>query len=121
MKQLSEIYKTSRQTMYEKSKHPDLQQFIVVEGKGRKLLPEGLNVLNVLMADSRVKLEPNKQIDASVNEYLDKYIKSLQSQIEVLMKDKELLQATVNDLIVNQRMLLAPPEKKGFIAKWFKK
>lgn len=120
---LAKMYKCTRNTIYTKLEHQDIKQFIIKDNKGLKLLPEGLNMLNVLFGESKVTHE-NQQIntplnnkETSENEYIDKYVKALESQIDELKLDKEKL---FNEL-TEQRKVLQLYAGEVVENKWWKK
>jgi hypothetical protein len=94
---LAEMYETTRQTVNEKFKLEELKPYIIEDKKGKKLITEGLNVFNLIMADSKVK--PLHQVDSQVDspvtpeniDYLTCYIDTLKTHINLLQKEKEYL------------------------------
>lgn len=98
VQQLSKMYSCTRQTIYSKLEHEAIQQFLHKDDKGLKLIPEGLNVLNTIISDSKIRHDTqqvNNELDTKhteKNEYIDMYINTLKAQIEELKLDKEKLQ-----------------------------
>lgn len=120
VQKLAKMYNTTRQTIYTKLEHENIKPFVIIDEKGKKLLPDGINALNSLLSDSKVNIQKDTNLDNSVTSYIDKYIDDLKSQIERLENDKQRLYFELEQ----QRkvfLLAAPPPKKGFIAKLFKK
>lgn len=122
VKELAGMYGCTRVTVYKKLKHEDIKEYLHKDEKGLKLQQEGLNVLNILMADSNVKpakQEVNSQVNNSFNDTTERYIVSLEAQIEELKRDKERL----FDELKQQRLLLTGEQekRKGFLQRLFSK
>jgi hypothetical protein len=125
---LAKMYHCTRQTIYKKFEHEDLQVYTYKDDKGLKLKQEGLQVLNCLLADSNIntkKQEINKQID--ITHTTDKlYVESLKAQIEMLSRqvdslerdkislerDKSKLYNELYNELKEQRLLLTSGEVK---------
>src|SRR5512135_1299163 len=97
VQQLSKMYKCTRQTIYVKLEHPDIQPYITKNEKGLRLLPEGLSVLNTILSESKLRHDI-QEVDSNLDiplttktSYIDKYILSLEEQIKELKLDKEKL------------------------------
>jgi hypothetical protein len=88
------MYKCSRQTVYNKFEDIRLKEFVVYEN-GLKMLPDGLNMLNLIMSEGRQRQPKDNQKDESLTPKLDemtlKYIAELERQISVLNNDKDRL------------------------------
>lgn len=126
VKQLVERYGTSKPTIHEKLKHPDIQPYVKKENNCLFLDIDGLNVLNTLMAHSKVasrKVNEQKDDslqkvnDLSVDIFNNPYVESLKKQIESLEKDKEslkeILQSVTDGFRDFQKYLSAPNEKES--------
>jgi predicted RNase H-like nuclease (RuvC/YqgF family) len=150
VQELSAMYKCTRKTMYSKLESDNIQQFIIKTDKGIRLMPEGLNTLNIIMADSKVSREQevNNQIDTRETPNVDKYftlyteqlkIQShelniqnsyLKEQIEDLKQEKEELKREKQELqirhdqlltmLLDRQKLLEAP-KGGFFSRVFRK
>lgn len=143
---LAKMYNTSKQTMYGKVKSDEMKPYIVNSEDGIKVDPMGLNVLNVLMANSKVKKNSSSSQDDSqddsepihkhtgeVDQHLTEYINHLKGQIEDLKREKQelvykyekekqeyqLRYDQLFNLFIERQKLLEPP--KGLLAKLFKK
>ena len=131
--ELAKMYNCTRQTIYVKLDRDELKPFLTVTDTGKKLTPEWLNLLNIIMADSKVTLkdsDANRQDEINHSDntnYQELYIKELKDKIEYLnnvqrkLEDekKELAGRVVfltDELISNQKLLNAP---KGFLKKLF--
>lgn len=94
VQQLSKMYNCTRQTIYTKLEHEAIQQYLHKEGKGLKLIPEGLSVLNTIISDSKIRQDiqqPYNDLDTKhteKNKYFDMYVDSLKEQI--LDKDRQI-------------------------------
>ena len=105
--ELSKMFKTTRVTIYNKFKHKDIQEFVIVTKQGKKLLPEGFNKFQLIMSDSKVynrNDEKPLQVNTSFNEA---YINSLKEQIVEVKKDKDRL---IDQLNVKEKQLLEKDE-----------
>jgi hypothetical protein len=120
--ELSKMYNCTRNTIYSRLEEEELAQYVVNTKTGKKLSKEGLSVLNILMGDSKVVTLKTE----NKGQYEDKYINSLECQIDELKKEKEQLKdevldmrskydAVVKALLDNQQKLLEGDKKK----KWF--
>ena len=91
---LAKMYGTTRQTIYNKLDDARLKEF-VIDDNGKKLVTEGLNMLNVIMAEGRAGQQKDDKKDESNTSKLDemtqKYIAELERQISVLNDDKQRL------------------------------
>ena len=92
--QLAKMYGTTRQTIYNKLEDSRLKEF-VIDKDGKKLILDGLNMFNVVMAEGKVRQPKDAEKDISdtskLNEMTQKYIVELERQINVLTADKERL------------------------------
>lgn len=52
--ELAKIYNVTRQTMNNKVNSEEMKPYVINEN-GKKVIPEGLNMLNVIMANTNVK------------------------------------------------------------------
>ena len=117
--ELAKMYDVTRATIYKYLKDESLQEFIMVEGQGQKLRAEGLNVLNVLLAQNSTK-KADKDIE-SVNVYKEiideknKHIQALEDTIKELKHDKERLYEELRE----QRAMLTNANNKGFFKRLF--
>jgi hypothetical protein len=89
---LAKMYDTTKQTMTIKMQDSRLKPYLIQVGNGKKLSVDGLNTLNLIMADSKV-VKIKSKVDESLNEqndsknddkYIDKYISSLLQTIDNL-------------------------------------
>ena len=117
--ELAKMYDVTRATIYKYLKDESLQEFIMVEGQGQKLRAEGLNVLNVLLAQNSPK-KADKNIE-SVNVYKEiideknKHIQALEDTIKELKHDKERLYEELRE----QRAMLTNTNNKGLFKRLF--
>lgn len=92
--QLAKMYGTTRQTVYNKLEDSRLKEF-VIDKDGKKLILDGLNMFNVVMAEGRVRppkdTEKDEPVTTKLDEMTQKYIAELERQITVLTGDKEKL------------------------------
>jgi predicted RNase H-like nuclease (RuvC/YqgF family) len=118
---LAELYKCTKPTIYAKLKADALKEFIVEDKKGLKLKVEGLNVLNVIMAESNVKQEP--QQEQTHSEDTERYIRALEEQIKELKQDKEELKQDkdklFHELTEQRKLLTGEGQRKGFFKRLF--
>ena len=100
------MYNCTRQTIYKKFEYDELKPY-TYNDKGLKLKQEGLEVLNYLLSESKVdtKQETNKQIDIPNTTDKDKYIDSLNGQINMLSRQVESLQEDKKSLEVDKSRL----------------
>jgi SMC interacting uncharacterized protein involved in chromosome segregation len=132
VKELAERYDVTKKTMYKHIKHEDIQPYLFTDERGLKLMPEGLDLLNVIMANNSIK-KPIETTTPDINENLHQvvnaeYINALKEQIEELKKDKDELRQDKEKLYIElqeQRQLMLSgkcnmSEKKGFF-RWFSK
>lgn len=98
VRQLMERYKTSKPTIHEKLKHKDMLPFVRKENNITLLDIEGLNVLNTLMAHSKVacrKVDEKKddacnQVNGMYGNIFDNpFVNNLQKQLEMIEKERE--------------------------------
>lgn len=101
VQELARMYNCTRQTIYSKMDNPDIQTYVIKCDKGLRLMPEGLNILNVIMSESKVnkiQQETYKKLDIghtmqnpiqSID--INRYIDALREQIDCLKVDKERL------------------------------
>lgn len=82
--QLSRIYKVSRRTIYRYLESSELQDYVTTVDNVLQLKQEGLQVLNVLLGNSKVTIKAHEENSIDVTSVM-------QSQIEELKKDKERL------------------------------
>jgi hypothetical protein len=98
VRQLMEMYGTSKPTIHEKLKHADLSPYVRKQNNITLLDKEGLNIFNTLMAHSKVgyrKFDEKK--DESCNKvsgntgdiFNNPYVESLKKQIESFQQEKE--------------------------------
>jgi hypothetical protein len=94
VKTLSTMYGVARQTIYKKLEDVRLREF-VVDDDGKKLKPEGLETLRLVLEDTVKRKTKDIPEDNTLTSKLDemtlKYITELQRQIDVLNNDKERL------------------------------
>lgn len=122
--ELAKMYGVTRQTMNNKVNSEEMKPYIINDN-GKKIIPEGLNMLNVMMANGHVKqnLQEN-DIDfyKAITTEKDKHIELLQKQVEELKLDKERLYNELKEQ--RQTFLLSAPKdnqeiKKSFFKKIF--
>lgn len=114
---LSEIFKTTRSTVYKKFNDTSIIPFLHIDEKGTKtLLPEGFNMFQLLMSNSKVgqkhesirdlntkdknrkhPWENNKNINIEAN-YTDILIRSLNEQITYFREENTRIQREKADL-----------------------
>jgi hypothetical protein len=115
---LSKMYGCTRQTMYNRLDDIRLKEY-VLDDNGKKLLPDGLNMLNLVMSEGRTRQSKDNQKDEpltpKVDEMTQKYIAELERQINVLNGDKERLFFELQEQ--RKILLLASGEIKK---KWWK-
>ena len=130
--ELAKRFDVSRQTIYNKFGLPELKPYII-DNNGAKLTPEGLDVLMVLLSDSKVGQQVNKKLEHqrqhefdNKDNYFDKYIKNLELQIDELKRDKISLQ-TKYDVMVDrmfsfeQKLLeSSKPKERKSILQWLR-
>lgn len=131
--ELSKIFGVSRNTIYAKFATKELAQHVKQTEQGKRLDQEGFGVLQLTLSTSKTAqvntiLTPQNEHEneKSVNSetYIDKYIESLEKQIEELKKEKQDIQSKYDGLInvlieqqTAQQKLLStekPPKKKWF-------
>lgn len=104
IKELADLYKTSRQTIYKKIRSEEMRPYVIDNESGIKVDKEGLNVLNAIMADSKVA---DKQVDNQNNNEVSHKLTNdhntmlysiLQNQIDELRRDKQELQREKQEL-----------------------
>jgi len=126
--ELAKRFGVSRQTIYNKVATEELKPY-VIDNNGAKLTPDGLDVLTELLADGKAgkqvtkKFEQHRQAEIDTKEsYLDKYVKSLEAQIEELKKEKAGLQVKydvmVERLFSFEQKLLESQEQKEHRSIW---
>lgn len=103
--ELAKRFGVSRQTIYNKFSTEELKQYVIDEN-GAKLVATGLDILTRLLADGKAgqqvtkKIEQHRQDEVDTKEsYFDKYVKSLESQIEELKREKAALQAKYDFIV----------------------
>lgn len=103
--ELAKRFGVSRQTIYNKFSTEELKQYVVDEN-GAKLVATGLDVLTRLLADGKAgqqvakKFEQARQDEVDTKDnYFDKYVKGLESQIEELKREKLGLQAKYDVMV----------------------
>jgi hypothetical protein len=91
----------------------------VLDDNGKKMLPDGLNMLNLVMSEGRTRQSKDSQKDEpltpKVDEMTQKYIAELERQINVLNGDKDRLFFELQEQ--RKILLLASGEMKK---KWWK-
>jgi hypothetical protein len=106
---LAKMFNTTRSTIYNKLESESIQEYIITTKQGKRLQKDGINVFQLIMAESKVVSNAtdiqqiNKQVDNNLN---TDYIDSLNKQIEELKNDKTRLYKeldTKNDLLSQQQ------------------
>ena len=118
VQKLSKMYGCTRQTMYNRLDDIRLREYVLDEN-GKKMLPDGLNMLNLVMSEGRTRQSKDNQKDEpltpKVDEMTQKYIAELERQINVLNGDKDRLFFELQEQ--RKILLLASGEMKK---KWWK-
>ena len=118
VQKLSKMYGCTRQTMYNRLDDIRLKEY-VLDDNGKKMLPDGLNMLNLVMSEGRTRQSKDSQKDEpltpKVDEMTQKYIAELERQINVLNGDKDRLFFELQEQ--RKILLLASGEMKK---KWWK-
>ena len=120
VRQLTEMYNTTKTTIHAKLTHPDVKNYVTRQENKVYLDAVGLNALNIIMANSNVALRQNNDnITTNPTELTDKigpnyqelYIENLKEQIEQLRQENENLNQRVDFLtkgIFEKKMLPEP-------------
>lgn len=96
--ELARMYNTSKQTMYTKVKSEEMKPYIIDGEDGIKVDATGLNILNLIMANSKIakgqvdgqdKAEVIRKHTGETDDHLTHYINHLKQQIDELKKEKE--------------------------------
>lgn len=118
VQKLSKMYGCTRQTMYNRLDDIRLKEY-VLDDNGKKMLPDGLNMLNLVMSEGRTRQSKDNQKDEPLTPKMDemthKYIAELERQINVLNGDKDRLFFELQEQ--RKILLLASGEMKK---KWWK-
>lgn len=129
VKQLAEMYNTTKQTIHTKLKHDDMKPYIIRQADKVLIDPTGINIFNTIMSSSKVAF---RQIDTSNQstssqvdntDYQALYIKELQEQLSTYrikeeswnqerLKNAENLETLSKKIDEFQKLLPAPPFKK---------
>ena len=87
VQQLAEMYNVTRSTMYRYLEHEEIKEYMYKDRKGLKMRLEGLNTLNVIMANNYNRTSQNESSEQINVNYNDKYIHSLETQVNELKEE----------------------------------
>lgn len=103
--ELHKLLGVSRNTLYERLKTKEIQEFIFKDDKGIKLKKEGLNTLCALLGNTKLNKEETK-----VEQTDDKYVRMLEDTVRKLEERCSLLEQKNHDAFlqlmnINEKIL----------------
>jgi uncharacterized coiled-coil protein SlyX len=127
VRQLTEMYKTTKQTIHVKLQHPEIQNYVTRQNNKVYLNMTGLNIFNVIMANSKVNTLQSNQKDDNFNtniseldskkepDFQNLYIEKLCQDNDRLRQENDKLKEQVDYLIKGifdfQKTLPEPQQK----------
>lgn len=131
--ELADLFNTSRNTIYSKLKSSKIKDFVVKTEKGSRLKKEGINVLQLLMSESKVSVNLTQEGANNKNcSEINELVSILKEQVEELKKEKlelkkekaemqEKYDALVGVLLEQQKqqLLLESEKSKSFLRRLF--
>jgi predicted DNA-binding protein YlxM (UPF0122 family) len=124
VRHLYEKFSTTKTTVHNYLKFPEIAPYVIIRDKKTYLLAEGLPAFEALMKDSRVGLkeidgnlpEVNRQV--GMNQYEEKYVTGLENYVTKLEEEKAEMRQQMNKLIDELIRLKEPEKKKRFWPFW---
>jgi hypothetical protein len=84
--ELAKMFNTTARTIYRKFEEPSIKKYVVMTRLGKRLEKEGLNELNLIMAESKVANNSKKKVNSEDDN--DAIVETLKKQIQELKDDK---------------------------------